>query len=151
MNGPGITRPVCYVDTMNRSPFTLYIVSLSSFLLSAWLILYGLELRFFGTILPPSGLLEFFTPPETLLRFVDGLGSAFNLGDLGWPLVVIGSSTLGSVAGLWKRQRWSIPSLVLFSALSLITLHWMNSLSILNLVLSRSPGLRKWLDGEDVS
>lgn len=125
----------------------MYFLTIASLALSIWLISYGLQLRFFGSYID-SGIFRFLTPPihlMTLFTWVDSGTLGF---DLGWPLIVIGCSLLGTLLGVWLRQSWSRGSLIVFAIASLITLHWMNLLSILLLVISFTPSLRSWLVAE---
>jgi hypothetical protein len=134
---------------MERPPITLYFLTITGIVLSAWLVLYGLQIRFFGTFISLDGILAFLTPPH---RFVQWFTQVFNevpVGALGWPLVVIGCSLTGAIAGLWKRQSWASPSLMFFSVVSIITFHWLNILSILVIALARAPNLQEWLTAKD--
>jgi hypothetical protein len=133
----------------DRPPTLLYLLTGLGAVLSIWLILYGMQLRFFGGFLWSEGLLAIIAP-DNFLQLFGKLGGNAGLGELGWPLVVIGCSLAASLTGLWKRQRWSIPSLTLFGAFSLITLHWINLLSVLILLLARNHAIQGWLAPDDV-
>jgi hypothetical protein len=58
---------------MNRTPRVLLLLTLLDLALSIWLIVYGLQLRFFGTFLSARGILGFFVPPDHLLAWSSGL------------------------------------------------------------------------------
>lgn len=132
----------------NQEPVTLTLLTILSLALAAWMILYGLQLRFFGNFIRLAGVLAFFTPPHNLVTWVGWMNAGGAAGDLGWPLLVVGSSLLGSISGLWLRQSWAPRSLQIFSAASLITLHWMNVLSILLLVLAGNKVIRRWITAD---
>jgi hypothetical protein len=133
----------------NRPPVTLYLLTIIGIILSAWLILYGLQMRFFGAFINLNRILAFLTPPQFFTRWFTQIFSGVSIGALGWPLVVIGCSLTGSVAGLWKRQSWASPSLSFFTFASLATLHWMNLLSLLLFAFARSASIQGWMSSED--
>lgn len=133
---------------MKRPPVSLYLITVTGVVLSIWLVIYGLQMRFFGTLLDPKGMLTILAAPVNYLRWVDLLPGEASIGALGWPLVVIGSSLLGSLTGLWLRQKWARGSLIIFSLASLITVHWLNIFSLLLLGIGLSGALRKWLAAE---
>jgi hypothetical protein len=134
---------------MDRPPITLYILTIAGIILSAWLVLYGLQMRFFGAFISLNGILAFLTPPHRFVQWFTQVFNGVRVGELGWPLVVIGCSLAGAIAGLWKRQSWASPSLIFFSVVSIITFHWLNILSLLVIALSRAPGLQEWLTSKD--
>ncbi len=133
---------------MERTPRALFLLTIADLLLTAWLILYGLQLRFFGFYLL-RGVSELITPPTNLIRWSSWISEGTPGFDLGWPLIVIGCSLLGSLLGVWLRQSWSRGSLIVFSIASLITLHWMNFLSIILLAIGFSFPLRSWFLAEN--
>jgi hypothetical protein len=148
MIGPGKTWPTLFFD-MDRPPITLYLLTIIGLALSGWLVLYGLQMRFFGAVISLNGILAFLTPPHRFVQLFTQIFSGVRVDELGWPLVVIGCSITGALTGLWKRQSWASPSLMFFSIVSIITFHWLNILSILIIALSRSPGLQEWLTSKN--
>ena len=126
-----------------KTPLTLAILTIMGLALAAWMILYGLQLRFFGTFIDQNGLLSIISPPNAFKAWVGWISIKVSFSDLGWPLLVVGCSLLGSIAGLWLRQSWAPRSLLIFSAASLITFHWMNLLSILLLVLAGNKAMQQ--------
>jgi hypothetical protein len=130
---------------MDRPLRPLALLTLLGLALSIWLIVYGLQLRFFGTFLSAQGIRVLFVPPDHLLTWASRLNPEASAVNMGWPLVVVGSSLLGSIASLWMRQRWAAPSLILFAAASLITFHWMNLLSLLLILIVRSKAIQGWV------
>jgi hypothetical protein len=141
--------PGPFLFMVKRPTRTLLILTLCGLALAVWLILYGLQLRFFGQFLELPGVFSIFTPPTNLLSWMHRLQLGGDPADWGWPLVVFGCSLLGSLGALWKRQGWARTSLIVFSLASLITLHWMNSLSIVMLGLTRIPAIKDWSSIED--
>jgi hypothetical protein len=127
------------------------ILTLCGLALAVWLIVYGLQLRFFGQFLDLPGLFTIFTPPTNLLSWLQRFPAIGSAVDWGWPLVVIGCSLLGSLGAFWKQQSWAGSTLLIFALASMITLHWMNFFSIVMLGLTSLPELRKWLSMEDLS
>lgn len=144
--GRGLPGPHSF--RMKQTPRTLLLLTIANLALSAWLILYGLQLRFFGFYLD-RGILSVITPPTNWMVWINWITPDSMGFDLGWPLIVIGCSLLGSLLGVWLRQNWSRGSLIVFSIASLITLHWMNLLSIVTLAISFSSPLRSWLIAEN--
>jgi hypothetical protein len=136
---------------MDRHPLTLYLLTIMGLALSGWLVLYGMQIRFFGTFINIEGILTYLTPPHRFVQWLTQVFSGVSVGELGWPLVVIGCSITGAIAGLWKRQSWASPSLMFFSVLSIITFHWLNILSILIIALTRSPSIQEWLTSKDAN
>lgn len=130
---------------MKKTPLTLVLLTLIGLALAVWMIAYGLHLRFFGTFIDQRGLLGLLSPPNAFLAWVGWISARISHSELGWPLLVVGCSLLGSIAGLWLRQGWAPRSLLIFSAASLITFHWMNLFSILLLVLVRFKPLQQWM------
>jgi hypothetical protein len=124
----------------------LYLITITGSALAAWLVFYGLQLRFFGSFVSFKGALAWLTPPLAFISGVGGLSAGVSAADLGWPLLVVGSSLMGAIAGLWLRQKWASRSLLFFSTASIITFHWMNCLSILLLLFLRNKALLMWLD-----
>ncbi len=135
----------------SRPGSQIYLLTILAISLSSWLILYGLQMRFFGGFLPSRGVLSYLTPPLNFVRLFGFMVSTTRTGELGWPLVVIGCSLLSSLAGLWIRQRWALPSFMIFSVLSILTLHWMNIISLLLLLMARSQSVRDWFPPKDVT
>lgn len=134
-----------------RPPLELYILTIITVVLAFWMVFFGLQLRFFGDFVSFDGVLSALTPPANYVRiFIQFVGGA-SAEDLGWPLVVIGCSLAGSLAGLWKQQHWSSPSLTFFSLVSLVSLHWISSFSLLILLLVRLPVIGGWLPPDDAN
>jgi hypothetical protein len=130
---------------INQPSRTLSLLTILGITLAIWLILYGLQLRFFGGFVSLYDALNLFTPPIAFVTWVGWLSAKVSMAALGWPLLVVGCSLLGSLAGLWLHQRWAPRSLLFFSAASLITFHWMNILSILLLILTTNKAIQQWL------
>lgn len=131
---------------LNRPSRTLTLLSITGCALAAWLILYGLQLRFFGSFIRINTALAWLTPPHNFVTWVGLMGAGISTADMGWPLLVLGCSLLGAIAGLCLRQSWAPRSLLFLSIASLITFHWMNFLSILLLVFARHKSIQPWLD-----
>jgi hypothetical protein len=134
---------------VERPTLKLLILTLCGLTLAVWLIYYGLQLRLFGQFLDAQSILSFVTPPHNVHLWLQRFPASGSAADWGWPLVVIGCSLLGSLGAFWKRQSWAGATLLIFGLASLITLHWMNSLSIVMLGLTRLPALREWLSMEE--
>lgn len=130
---------------MKNKTLTLALLTFIGLALAVWLILYGLQLRFFGTFISRSGLLSLISPPQAFVTWVGWISARVAHAEMGWPLVVVGCSLLGSIAGLWLRQRWAPRSLLIFSIASFITMHWMNVLSILLLLLVGTQAMQEWM------
>jgi hypothetical protein len=134
---------------MDRPPITFHVLTIIGLALSAWLVLFGLELRFFGSFIYLKGLLSFLPPPHRYVHWLNQIINSVDVSELGWPLVVIGCSLAGSIAGLWKRQGWALPSLTFFAIASIITLHGFNILSFLIIVLTRSQRIQEWVSANN--
>ena len=59
-----------------RPSFLLSLITVTGLILSAWLILYGLQLRFFGAFVTPQGILRILDAPGNVDTLVNGGGNS---------------------------------------------------------------------------
>lgn len=102
---------------MDRTSIIRIMIGVAGALLGSWMAVGGLELRLFGSYFNWHQQIQFLRYPESLFQLeyltIDDLTI------LGWPMVVVGASWGGALIGFWNGERWSVPAMILLSALAL--------------------------------
>ncbi|MGA2821101.1 MAG: hypothetical protein ABSF61_10660 [Anaerolineales bacterium] len=117
-------------------PAVLRIALVLGAVLGAWLALEGLYARLFGHMPELSTHFELWA--SLLIRW------QLNPANLGWPLVVVGTTWWGSLAGVWIRHRWGWPFAMVLGLVSLIFLGPSTLIAACLLAILLLPGVRAW-------
>lgn len=123
----GTTRPAILWEVEVRRARLLrmlrMLLTLSACLLATGFSLVGLYARLFGRL---PGLPSWFGPWDAIPRAL-GLDASV----VAWPLIVIGLSWIGAVAGLWLRLPWGTPVIAILSGLSALVLGLATALALI--------------------
>ena len=119
-----------------RAPFILRVALGLGALLGAWLAWEGLYARLFGSL--PALSMHFELWAWFLRRWqVDPVL-------LAWPLVVVGTTWWGSLAGVWIRHRWGWPFAIALGLVSLFFLGPSTLIAAALLAILLLPAVRAW-------
>lgn len=121
---------------MSRPPWLTYIITIVAIILALWMTWDALFGRLFN---------QFAFPNALWIRILDAQG--IDALDLAWPILVVGTSWLGALAGLWLKQSWSVRALMILAALSLFYLWGGTLLALIVLIASGMPATREWVKG----
>ncbi len=113
-------------------------IMIMAVILGLWISWDGLYARMFNHYAFPNAL---------WLRLLDHWG--IEPLELAWPLIVVGTSWFGALAGLWLRQAWSPRAVIILALLSTFYLWGGTFLALIILVASSLPAARNWVIRRD--
>ncbi len=128
-SSPAVAEP-------KRPTASLSIIVVLGFIAGAWMTWQGLVARLTG------GVPFILRAPELWATLAASAGlspSAF-----GWPLVIIGTSWWGATLGLWTRNKWGWPVVLVLALLSLLHAWEVTLLAAVVLVMLILPAVRRW-------
>lgn len=130
------TQPSPEASATEHVPAVLRVALVLGALLGAWLALEGLYVRLFGQLPALSTHVELWA--SLLIRW------KIDPASLGWPLVVVGTTWWGSLAGVWIRHRWGWIFAMVLGAISLIFLGPSTLIAACLLAILLLPDVRAW-------
>lgn len=129
-----------------RPPLSLYLLSVSASIHGLWLAMNGLALRVSGGFFPPLGPLAALGRPDGLAANLWQQSQPLGSDQLGWLLVVLGTTWAGVLVSLWLRFRWGYRSAWLLGLFSLAFFGTGTVLGLITLVCLALPATRRWAE-----
>lgn len=120
-----------------RAPLTLALLTITAGGFGLWLAIGGLSLRLFGDPLAGGGLFGLW---RSVPAFLGLPPSAF-----GWPMIVVGTAWLSTLAGLWMHLGWARRAALVVALASMLHLGLGTVIGIVAVVCLADPRLRTWL------
>ncbi|MGA2111480.1 MAG: hypothetical protein ABSG98_04940 [Anaerolineales bacterium] len=130
------TQPPPENPKTEHVPKILRVALVLGALLGVWLVVEGLYARLFGQLPEVSTHFELWA--SLLIRW------KIDPARLGWPLVVVGTTWWGSLAGVWIRHRWGWPFAMILGLISLFFLGPSTLIAACLLAILLLPDVRAW-------